>query len=704
MGVAIIGIPLILLILTVTIDRGFDDNAALRREVVRSYETRADLQRVLLLHQDIETGQRGFVITANQRFLGPYISAVTRVDADLARLSEDLRSDPEEQADLAALRTASAGVRDFAARTIALTRAGARDDARRLVAGGEGKQRMDRLRELVARISSAERIDLNQLTQEAEVARIDLRRRSTALEIVMLLTLGAAAYLIARGSASRQRALLRHADLSARLEAIFHCAKDGMIVLNPSGSMESVNPAAAKMFGYTAEALLRRDVAVLYDVAPDRGQVETFLRRLESRHRESSGEVQEFVGRRVDGTAFPIEVSISPVHLASRTLFLAVTRDITERRQIDQMKSEFVATVSHELRTPLTSIAGSLGLITGGVAGEIPPKALRLVQIAQANSARLVRLINDILDVEKIEAGRMEFDIRPVKLDAILASAVQGNAGFAAEYGVTIELAPVPAGAAVLADEDRLMQILTNLLSNAVKFSPRGAVVGVSVTPLDHRFRISVSDRGGGIPEAFHGRIFTKFAQADSSDTRQKSGTGLGLSIVREIATRLGGSVSFDSVAGEGAVFHVDLPAARETETRQVAAPPATLKGRTGLPRILHVDDDPDMLSVLSSVFEERAVIHSTPTLKQARAALRETAFDAAILDIGMEDGSGLDLVPELRQRRPDMPILVFTAQEVEPHQLNGVDLALVKSRATLDRLVTEAMRMVDGRHQEEVE
>jgi CheY-like chemotaxis protein len=362
------------------------------------------------------------------------------------------------------------------------------------------------------------------------------------------------------------------------------------------------------------------------------------------------------------------------------------------------MKGEFVATVSHELRTPLTSIAGSLGLISGGAAGEIPPKAARLVEIAHSNAARLVRLINDILDIEKIEAGRMQFDLRPLALGSLLEAAEHQTAGFAGEYGVPVHVEPVAAGAAVLADEDRLMQVVTNLLSNAIKFSRRGEAVTVRVTPLDRRYRISVIDRGEGIPEAFRSRIFGKFAQADASDSRQKGGTGLGLSIVREIVVRHGGSVDFESVEGAGSIFHVDLPAA---ELPAILAPgeiEAPLPGDPTLPVVLHVDDDPDMLAVVASAFDGKAAIHSTPSVAEARAAIRRTRYDAAILDVGMLDGCGTDLVAPLRKRAPNLPVVLFTAQEVDGAPKDGIDLVLIKSRASLDTLVREVTDRIEAK------
>lgn len=684
------GVLVILSFLSLGIDRGFAENARLRQQVVDSYDARAALQGVLARHQDIELGQRGFVITGDPAFLAPYRSAESRIDANF-ELFEKLAGGEGQDRLIAALRATSTEKRRFVERTIDLVEGGRRDEAIAQIASGEGKRSMDRLRLLIGEISEAERETLAERTAIADGARAALRQRSFVLQAGLILLLTLSAVLIARSQWARNRAHRRARDLAARQEAIFDSAKDGMIVLNPSGSVESLNPAAAAMFGIAPDALLRRDIGALFEVAPDRGQIETFLRRLKANRRETYGQIQEFIGRRQDGTTFPLEVSVSPVHLADETLFLAVIRDIGERREIEQMKGEFVATVSHELRTPLTSIAGALGLISGGAAGEMPPKAARLVDIAHSNAARLVRLINDILDIEKIEAGRMQFDVRPLALHTLLDAAAHQTAGFASEYGVTVEIEPVSPGAAVLADEDRLMQVITNLLSNAIKFSRRDGTVSMRVAPLDRRYRISVIDRGEGIPEAFRSRIFGKFAQADASDSRAKGGTGLGLSIVREIVVRLGGSVSFESVEGAGSIFHVDLPMVELPGISASAGTAEASRPNEGdLPVVLHVDDDPDMLAVVASAFDGRAAIHSTPSVAEARAAIRRMRFDAAILDVGMLDGCGTDLVAPLRKRVPGLPIVLFTAQEVDAVSDDGIDLILVKSRASLDTLVRE--------------
>lgn len=697
LALASASVLLILLFLALEVSRGFDQNAFLRREAAKSYATRTALQGVLTLHQDIELGQRGFVITGNPDFLEPYRNAEAQIDRKLDAFAK-LAGGQGQEGLIDNLKAVSARKRRFAAEMINLVQQGRRDEAIRLIAGGEGKLSMDGIRAQIARISAGERRELERRTAVADAAREALRWRTLVLLLGLIVLLGLSAFLVARSQAAKQAALRRSQDLAARLEAIFDSAKDGMIVLNPSGSIESINPAAAAMFGFTAEGLLRRDIGALFEVAPDRGQVETFLRRLAANRREIYGQIQEFVGRHLDGSTFPLEVSVSRVHLAGGVLFLAVLRDISERREVEQMKSEFVATVSHELRTPLTSIAGSLGLISGGAAGEVTPKVGRLIEIAHSNAARLVRLINDILDIEKIEAGRMQFDIRSLGLAPLLDAAIHQTAGFADEYGVSIRIDPFMPGASVLADEDRLMQVFTNLLSNAIKFSPRGETVTVRVVPLDRRYRISVVDRGEGIPEAFRNRIFEKFAQADGSDTRQKGGTGLGLSIVREIVVRLGGSVSFDSIEGEGSAFHVDLPMAKPQVMEQVSDDVAVVQPvDASLPVILHVDDDPDMLAVVAGVFDGKAIVHSAPSVAEAQELIKRNRYDGAILDVGMLDGCGTDLAVPLRKHSHALPIILFTAQEAEGGNNDGIDLVLVKSRATLDTLVREMLGRIES-------
>lgn len=246
---------------------------------------------------------------------------------------------------------------------------------------------------------------------------------------------------------------------------------------------------------------------------------------------------------------------------------IATGLDITEReraaealRQTEKLKNEFVSTVSHELRTPLTSIRGSLGLMAGGVAGALSDQGKALLDIAIRNSDRLGRLVNDILDIEKIESGRLVYAFRDLDLRAVLEQAIEANRSYGEPLGVRFELGSVPDGARVRADEDRLMQVLANLLSNAAKYSPRGETVFIWAERRAPLIRVSVRDRGAGIPEEFKGRMFQRFAQADSSDTKQKGGTGLGLAVSKAIVEGHQGAIDFEKAEGGGTIFYFEIP------------------------------------------------------------------------------------------------------------------------------------------------
>ncbi len=236
---------------------------------------------------------------------------------------------------------------------------------------------------------------------------------------------------------------------------------------------------------------------------------------------------------------------------------------VAEERQqaLARLKDEFVTATSHELRTPLTSISGSLGLLLAGAAGEVPERAMRLVQIAHSNSQRLVGLVSEMLDMDKLTSGEMHLDKVPVEVTALLIEAVDANSGYAIQHQAQLVTVPVPPGMKVVGDHCRLIQVLTNLISNAVKYSITGGTVTISAKQLNKEsVRITVADQGRGIPEEFRQRIFTRFAQADASDARDKRGTGLGLAIVKELVTQMGGEVNFKSELGLGTSFYVDLP------------------------------------------------------------------------------------------------------------------------------------------------
>jgi len=271
----------------------------------------------------------------------------------------------------------------------------------------------------------------------------------------------------------------------------------------------------------------------------------------------------------------PCEISIEMLrNLADAVVdALELRARLAERERIERLKNEFVSTVSHELRTPLTSIAGMLELLNAEVVGTLPTEAKGMVHVAYNNSQRLIRLVNDILDIEKIESGRMPFDLAPLPLRPLIERAVAETNSFAQDLGVGIKVQWLTREAIALVDPDRFIQVLTNLVSNAAKFSPTGDMITVTLDRAGERIRIAVADRGPGIPEAFRGRVFEKFAQADSSDSRRLAGTGLGLAIVKKIVEHLDGTVSFDTETGLGTTFHVDLPAWQAVDNAAATAP-----------------------------------------------------------------------------------------------------------------------------------
>ncbi len=336
---------------------------------------------------------------------------------------------------------------------------------------------------------------------------------------------------------------------------------DAIIIIDARGIIETFNHAAEQIFGYSSAEVIGRNLSMLMP-EPDRsahdGYLEHYARRGTSRALEQN---RELTALRRTGETFTIELRVSQISHHGECKFIGLVRDITERKRIERMKSELVSIVSHELRTPLTSISGALGLIVGGALGETAPNMRQMLSIAHQNSLRLGRLVDDLLDMDKLVAGKMTLDLRALAVPAQLQQAIAANQGYAAKHDVTLVLQQAP-DVQLVADDDRLQQVLANLISNAVKFSPPGGSVSLGSECRGAWVRIWVRDQGPGIAPEFHTRIFQKFSQADSSDSRQKDGTGLGLAISKELIEHMHGRIGFDSEPGEGACFWCELPIA----------------------------------------------------------------------------------------------------------------------------------------------
>jgi signal transduction histidine kinase len=256
--------------------------------------------------------------------------------------------------------------------------------------------------------------------------------------------------------------------------------------------------------------------------------------------------------------------------------FESAQDELLEQKKIERQKNDFISVVSHEVRTPLTSIHGALNLLKSGLGGELNPQGQRLLDAAYRNSQRLVRLVNDLLDLQRIESGTMTFNLRPVHVRSLLEQAVEASQAHAGQLGIKLVLQDAPPGVRVRVDSDRMMQVMTNLLSNAAKFSPPGETVVVEASRHAGAVRVEVTDRGPGVPPEFHGRIFQKFAQAASSD---RGGSGLGLSITKAIVEHMSGHVGFESAPGR-TTFYFDLPEWRRHVAREKGAESTWPAGR----------------------------------------------------------------------------------------------------------------------------
>ncbi|MDQ5850190.1 MAG: PAS domain-containing sensor histidine kinase [Pseudomonadota bacterium] len=352
----------------------------------------------------------------------------------------------------------------------------------------------------------------------------------------------------------------RQVEASGRKLTLFaERAPIAVLELDPQGIVTEVNHAAELLFGYAASELVGGHVKRL--VLPKfHADFDTQWAHMAST-RESISGVKVRNPRR-DGIDLICEWTVTPLVNTEGGLIgvIAQGRDVTAQLEAERMKKEFTSTLSHELRTPLTSVIGSLQLVNTGVMGEVPKEVGELTAVAERNGQRLLDLINDILDIEKIESGKLTLAPEVFGMDELVREAMELNKGFADRFKVRFESRGELPAHVVNADRKRLLQVMTNLLSNAAKFSPEGGVVEILTGQAGAGLRIAVQDRGPGIPEAFRSRMFGRFTQADSTTSRQKGGTGLGLAICKRLVELMHGRIGFEDRAGGGSTFWFELP------------------------------------------------------------------------------------------------------------------------------------------------
>ena len=443
-------------------------------------------------------------------------------------------------------------------------------------------------------------------------------------------------------------------DRDESFRRLSSAASEGIAIVFDERVIEA-NNAFTRLFGYEPGDLLGQ--SVMSFIAPE-------SRDLVARNLTIASEKpHDARGRRRDGSTFDIELTIKKIAYRDRPSFGYVVRDISERKEIDRLKSEFVSIVSHELRTPLTSIRGSLGLMEAGAVGDLPSKARELTRIARQNADRLIRLINDILDLEKIEAGKIQLQIAALDVADLVGSTIAELRGMAHLYKVSIET-DVQRGEPVAGDRDRVVQILTNLLSNALKFSPEGGVVRVIVTRGEAGFlRFVIRDEGQGISTEQQARLFMRFEQLEAANTRRRGGTGLGLAISRSLVEQQGGRIGVESTPWRGSEFWFELPLVPAPGIRD-----ATRVTDDAPPGVLVVEDDDAVARVLEIILQRAGhTVSRADTLAEARRALAARRPAVILLDMKLPDGSGFDLIDHLSATPGFEGVPVVVLSGVEP-------------------------------------
>jgi PAS domain S-box-containing protein len=495
------------------------------------------------------------------------------------------------------------------------------------------------------------------------------------------------------------------AEINARLAResalILNSATDGILGVALDNRVTFLNPAAERMLGTTLAGIGTNSVhkAIHHSYPDGTPWPEAACARTQAMRRGESSTAAEDIFWRADGTSFPVEYSSTAMFDEHGDQIGAVVmfRDVTERRAVERLKSEFVSTVSHELRTPLTSIRGALGLLSSGMLGPLAEKGQRMLAIAVSNTDRLVRLINDILDLERIESGKVELLRGQIDVNAVMVQALEGVQEMGDGAGVRLLL--LPAIATVWGDSDRIIQTLVNLVGNAIKFSPRDTTVTLSGTARGPDFVFCVADQGRGLPEEKLESIFDRFSQVDASDSRNKGGSGLGLAICQSIVNAHGGRIWAEANEPEGSRFQFTIP----------LQPPSTLKQEASdvdddgvAPSVLLVEDDLDLARVMITALQTHHIraIH-VGTGREAIQNCRQQEPSLIVLDLLLSDMDGYAVVSSLREMPAlsRIPLIVYSTLEVGSADQARLRLGptefLTKSRNTLADFEQRVVRLL---------
>jgi len=485
----------------------------------------------------------------------------------------------------------------------------------------------------------------------------------------------------------------RAEELYRQREILLDSVADGICGLDRRGLVSFANPAALRLLGSTSAGLTGKGVHELLHGAAAEGyqcQSDCPLRRATGHQMPVAG---EDTIHRADGSSFPAEYALTPIMDQGRFSGSVLSfRDISQRYALDRLKDEFISTVSHELRTPLTSIRGALGLLSSGILGAVNDKAANLLRIALTNSDRLVRLINDILDLERIQSGREPLAFRPVQLGEIVRQAIDGMQPVA--EAASVQLIHDTTQVEIAADPDRLLQVLTNLLSNAVKFSPPNSSISVMLRPGKNGVTVSVIDHGRGIPADKLEAIFGRFQQVDASDSRQKGGSGLGLAICRTIVLQHSGRIWAERNPVRGSTFRVFLP----YHPSPTAPAPGKFDPEPGHGTVLLADANAFARPVMAAQLSRHGYqVVETGNVEQTLAAAH-AGVEAILLDTTLDGVNGWEILPLLRQVNPEAKTPVVLLSVASPDNraaLPGDAEGLVTKPVEEDALLRELARVL---------
>ena len=478
--------------------------------------------------------------------------------------------------------------------------------------------------------------------------------------------------------------------------AALESAANAIVLTDREGNITWVNPAFYTLTGYTPEEIFGQNTRLLKSYQHD----DSFYMNIWNTIQQGEVWRGEIINRRKDGSFYTEEMTITPVRDEKKeiTNFIAIKQDISRRKEIEQLKEEFLSIVSHELRTPLTSIRGALGIISEGLCGHIPEKALSLINLAYKDIGRLVRLANKVLQVEKIDSQTLYLKNEPVEIMPIIHNSVELNKHYGDQFRIKYAIKNQLPGARVCADNDGLIQVLTNLLSNAAKFSYPDTTVHIGTRRNKHYIRVEVTNSGPPIPPESHHTLFQKFAHIDIFNAQKKGGTGLGLYITKAIIEKLNGRIGFTSTSAEGTIFYFELPecylnqdctlcakhpittlsfeqksASLMTETltnkdsiQQSKTPPLT--------RILLVEDEPHLQKVAKLALELSGgyIVEVCSTGKEALIKAPLFLPELILLDVMMPEMDGPTTFKALKtiSALSTIPVVFITAK-VQLHELD---------------------------------